>query len=196
MQQAFDALVREVVAPFLKSHGYKKDGLTFRKSGNGLVYLLNLQKSQGNTAQEVRFYVNCGIYAPAIDEGAGNAALQRPKEYECHYRNRLENITGRREQWFALAPGTSFEEVGQCLHEELCKALAFFGSVDTLEGLLSVYNTDAGVLLHYLLATGNRAMAQRVLQQQQAKFGAEARWPRMRDRLAKICTQYGFGWEG
>ena len=63
-QQAFDRLITDHVAPLLKRHAYRKSALTWRlrsesPPGWGVI---NIQKSQWGTRDDVLFYVNLGVW--------------------------------------------------------------------------------------------------------------------------------------
>jgi len=60
MKTKFDELIAQV-KPLFKDNGFTKNGLNFYKNTPEFIYVVNFQKSSGNTAFETRFYVNCGI---------------------------------------------------------------------------------------------------------------------------------------
>jgi len=60
MKAKFDELIARV-KPLFKDNGFTKSGLNFYKNTPEFIYVLNFQKSSGDTAFETRFYVNCGI---------------------------------------------------------------------------------------------------------------------------------------
>lgn len=66
MQEWFKQLVKNEVKPLLAKRGYAKKNLSFVKAQNNLLYSFHLQKSHGNSAEQVMFYVNCGIYSPEL----------------------------------------------------------------------------------------------------------------------------------
>lgn len=63
---AFQTMLREHVAPLLRSAGFKKSATTWRRySTHGDVAVINVQKSRWNAGDEVDFYVNLAI-VPAV----------------------------------------------------------------------------------------------------------------------------------
>ena len=92
MKAKFDELIAQV-KPLFKDNGFTKSGLNFYKKTPEFIYVVNFQKSSGNTAFETRFYVNCGIYGAFIDAAIGKETVLKPKEYECHFRERVSSIT-------------------------------------------------------------------------------------------------------
>jgi hypothetical protein len=68
LQQLFNDMMKQDVKPFLSGHGFARKGPNFSKIGERLVYLFNFQKSSGNSADNIMFYVNCGIYSAELAE--------------------------------------------------------------------------------------------------------------------------------
>ncbi|WP_236841340.1 DUF4304 domain-containing protein [Brevibacillus formosus] len=56
-------MIKQDVKPFLSNYGFAKKGLNLNQKTESLIYMFNFQKSAGNAADHVMFYVNCGIYA-------------------------------------------------------------------------------------------------------------------------------------
>lgn len=71
-QHAFDALVREHIAPFLKNHGFRKTGLNWHLrrenpvSGWGAI---NIPKSVYGDRNHINFTVNLGVWFDARAKG-------------------------------------------------------------------------------------------------------------------------------
>jgi hypothetical protein len=79
-RKAADATVVSVIGTALKPLGYKKDANTWRKSNPETVEVLNIQKSSGGA----RLYINLGVLIRSIKD------IEKPREYECHVRARLD----------------------------------------------------------------------------------------------------------
>jgi len=99
MKTKFDELIAQV-KPLFKDNGFTKSGLNFYKNTLKFIFVVNLQKSSGNTAFETRFYVNCGIYGAFIDTMTGKETISKPKEYECHFGERISSITGSKVAYY------------------------------------------------------------------------------------------------
>lgn len=91
MKAKFDELIAQV-KPLFKDNGFTKNWLNFYKNTPEFIYVVNFQKSSGNTAFKTRFYVNCGIYGAFIDAATRKETVSKPKEYECHFRERISSI--------------------------------------------------------------------------------------------------------
>ena len=92
LQQIFNELIKQDIKPFLIKLGFKKKGLNFYRTTENLIYLINFQKSSGNTADTMMFYVNCGIYAAELAQIQSREILTAPKEAECHFRARMGKL--------------------------------------------------------------------------------------------------------
>jgi hypothetical protein len=96
-QDAFRALLRDDVAPLLRREGLVGSGQNFRlvhPSGN--VGLVNFQRSHGNLADDVRFYVNLSTVSKVLWDWAvahgHRHPTATPKEHDGHVRARLESL--------------------------------------------------------------------------------------------------------
>lgn len=70
------------LAPKLKEAHFRKVGATWRRTTDESIVLLNIQGSQWSRS----FYINLGAYYRALGD------LDRPPEYLCHVRARLEQL--------------------------------------------------------------------------------------------------------
>ncbi|WP_409340443.1 DUF4304 domain-containing protein [Paenibacillus sp. MBLB4367] len=91
LQQLFNDMIKKDVKPFLSMRGFTKKNLNFNKITESLIYMFNFQKSSGNAADNVMFYVNCGIYAAELAQIQSREILTAPLEAECHFRARIGN---------------------------------------------------------------------------------------------------------
>lgn len=74
--------LQTAIAPTLKVRGFSKSGATWRRIHPDAIALLNLQGSQWSPS----FYVNLGIYFRPLGTN------ERPLEYNCHIRTRLDEL--------------------------------------------------------------------------------------------------------
>lgn len=80
-----------MIAPILKSAGYKRKGATWRRETSETVAVVNLQMSP---YAGILYYVNLGVYVKAL------GAITQPLEYQCQFRVRLEALmTDRHMPW-------------------------------------------------------------------------------------------------
>lgn len=115
-----EGVVRAGLAPLLKGKGFrKKGGSYYRSDGGGVVSVVNVQLSQGNSANEGRFTLNLGKYFPAVAQLEGMASdLEFPKEYECTVRRRIgELMPGHTDHWWRIDAATDEVVMAQQLVE-------------------------------------------------------------------------------
>nr|WP_286672263.1 DUF4304 domain-containing protein [Cohnella hashimotonis] len=200
MQQRFNDLIKRDIKPFLAERGFAKKSLNFSKSTDGLVYMLNFQKSGGNSADHVMFYVNCGIYSADLARLQSKEVLAAPQEPECHFRARIEELAGAVPKRFSITPDTNMDDLRDTLLKGLDEVLQFY---DTMTGARSIVDYYvAGPYLHLgeesfelLLQAGDETAARRYLQALQEKHGTENRWTIFENKYRAIFNKYGVPYE-
>jgi hypothetical protein len=106
-QEAFDALVRAGVGPFLKERGFRRTRFNFHRQVSGNWQVVNLQKSAFSDAQDVRFTVNLGVALERLRGGVFDwPDGKRPPESRCHLRERLGFVMSGRDVWWTVSPDT------------------------------------------------------------------------------------------
>jgi hypothetical protein len=121
-------LLEQCLKPLMKDAGFRKQGPTWHRSRVDAIEVLNIQGSQWSKS----FYINLGTYFKAI----GNE--ERPKEYDCHIRQRLCVITDELDKCNSIL---SFEnsitlEERRCALSELVSqfAIPWLETCATVEG--------------------------------------------------------------
>lgn len=76
-------ILEQCIKPLMGEAGFTKQGPTWHRNSVDAIEVLNIQGSQWSKS----FHMNFGTYFKAI----GNE--ERPKEYDCHTRQRLCGIT-------------------------------------------------------------------------------------------------------
>ena len=96
-RQEFDALIRDELAPKLRSLGYAGSGRTFRRllPDSFFTWVVNIQSNRWNaayTGEQYMYFVNLGIVVDAeAARSAGQVAkLKRVSEPESAFRTRLD----------------------------------------------------------------------------------------------------------
>ena len=195
VKEKFDELIARI-KPLLKESGFSKSGLSFYKNAGALIYVLNFQKSSGNTADKTRFYINCGIYAPAIDAAQGRETLAKPKEYECHFRDRISSLARCEVAFYEIAENTDVTELEAILAGELKAAIEFFDRIKTERVLIGLMLKRSGLfvidqLFEYLLIKGEDEALTRSALKLFAEYGGEARWMIFERRINGLLKKHG-----
>ncbi len=152
----FDEMIKEHIAPFLKKQGFKKQNLNFYKKEGDVIFMFNFQKNTYNSVDYVSFFINCGIYSQEVSRTIGKPVLPNPKEYECLYNARIDQISGSNNKDFELLSSDENHkiEVANVVISELEKALLFYKTIRSNDDLLD-YCIKEGTyfwqeLFHYL----------------------------------------------
>ena len=137
MKTKFDELIAQV-KPLFKYNGFTKNGLNFYINTPEFIYVVNFQKSSYNTAFETRFYVNCGIYGAFIDAAAGKETVLKPKEYECHFRERISSIIDSKTPYYEINKNTDTAALCKNLTSDLAAVFIFFDEIKTERNLIDL----------------------------------------------------------
>ncbi|MFC3772914.1 DUF4304 domain-containing protein [Paenibacillus sp. GCM10012303] len=196
LQQIFNDLIKQDVKPFLSKHGFAKKSLNFYKASESLVYMFNFQKSGGNSADHVMFYVNCGIFSAELARIQSKQFVTAPHEAECHFRARLGELTESVPDRFAVTPDTNMKELTKTLLDGLEEAIHFYDTMTSARSIVDYYTTGPYLHLgeesfHLLLQSKDNAAANQYLRAFQQKHGAENRWRIFETKYEAIFNQYG-----
>ncbi|MGM0711488.1 DUF4304 domain-containing protein [Brevibacillus parabrevis] len=196
LQQLFNEMIKQDVKPFLAQHRFVKKSLNFYKIADNLIYMLNFQKSAGNSADHLMFYVNCGIYSAELAQIQAKEVLTEPKEADCHFRARIREIAVAAPDRFAITPDTKMDDVRKTLLSGLQQVVQFYRTMTSARSIVDYYTSGPFLHLgeesfHLLLQTNDVAAAKQYLQALQEKHGAEQRWTIFEKQYEAIFKQYG-----
>ena len=194
MKAKFDDLIAQV-KPLFKDNGFTKNGLNFYKNTPKFIYVVNLQKSSGNTTFETRFYVNCGIYGTFIDAATGKETVLKPKEYECHFRERISSITDSHAAYYEINENTDTAALCQNLTNDLMAVFRFFEEIKTEQNLIDLMLERNGLavidqLFEYLLIKREQEILTSQALNLFQKYGNEARWKIFKRRTNGLLKKY------
>jgi hypothetical protein len=189
-------MIKQDVKPFLSKHGFAKKSLNFYKITESLIYMFNFQKSSGNSADNVMFYVNCGIYAAELAQIQSREILTAPQEAECHFRARIGEIVESVPDRFAITPDTNMEDLRKTLLSGLEEVTHFFDTMTSARSIVDYYTSGPFLHLgeesfHLLLQSKDVAAAKQYLKALQEKYGTEQRWTIFENKYKAIFNKYG-----
>ena len=183
---SFNNLINENIKERLKTNGYKKKALTFYKKDKELVYVINFQKSQGNSDEQLKFYINCGIYSALIDKTIDKPGLLEPKEYECHYRVRISTLINSKEDGYKIDRLTDLESFTLKLSDDLGIVLNHFDNYKSTLDLINLmidYNSLDYSLFDYVVLTGDDFHLRKQVNKIYELWSSESRWTRIKNDL-------------
>lgn len=196
LQQLFNDMIKQDVKPFLSKRGFAKKSLNFHKTTENLIYMFNFQKSSGNSADNVMFYVNCGIYAGELAQIQSREVLTAPQEAECHFRARIGEIAESAPDRFSITPDTNMDELRKTLLGGLEEVIHFYDTKTSARSLVDYYTSGPFLHLgeesfHLLLQSNDVAAAKHYLKALQEKYGTEHRWTIFEYKYEAIFNKYG-----
>lgn len=196
MQQLFNDLIKQDIKPFLSTRGFAKKSLNFSKTAENLIFMFNFQKSSGNAADHVMFYVNCGIYSAELAQIQSREILTAPQEVECHFRARMGEIAESAPDRFSITPDTNMDDLRKTLLSALEEVICFYNTMTSARSIVDYYTSGPFLHLgeesfHLLLQSNDAAAAKHYLKALQEKYGTEKRWTIFENKYEAIFNEYG-----
>ena len=193
MKEKFDELIA-LLKPLFKDNGFSKSALNFYKNTPNFIYVVNFQKSSGNSSEHTRFYINCGIYGSFIEATLGKEALSKPKEYECHFRARVHEITRTSAAYYELEPDSDVAKIYENVANELNLIFKFFEQSSQEENLIELMLEQNGLaainqLYEYLLIKDKSEILISHATRLFAKHGSEARWTKFDNQINELLRK-------
>lgn len=196
MKELFNEIISNVIKPLLKRDGYHKKGLNFYKKSEDLIFLLNIQKSHGNSSDNVHFYINCGIHSSKIDELLGKGELLEPKEYETHFCQRISSLVNSIEDGYTINAETNIEKLKSEIISDIQTVIDFFETIQFTNHLVELMIQKNGLhnyeqLFTYLTLTNNTEGRKIYVKQLYDRFGQENRWSIFEKNMNDILKKHG-----
>ena len=194
MKEKFDELIA-LLKPLFKDNGFSKSALNFYKNTPNFIYVINFQKSSGNSSERTRFYINCGIYSPFIEATLGKEVLSKPKEYECHFRARAHEITHTSAAYYELELDSDMAKIYENVVNDLGFVFKFFEQNSSEENLIELMLEQNGLaainqLYEYLLIKDISEILISHAKRLFAKYGSEARWGKFENQINELLRKY------
>ncbi|WP_103605501.1 DUF4304 domain-containing protein [Campylobacter concisus] len=194
MKEKFNELIA-LLKPLFKDNGFSKSALNFYKNTPNFIYVVNFQKSSGNSSERTRFYINCGIYGSFIEATLGKEVLSKPKEYECHFRARVHEITRTSATYYELEPDSDVAKIYENVANDLGFVFKFFEQNSSEANLIELMLEQNGLaainqLYEYLLIKDKGEILISHAKRLFAKHGSEARWGKFQNQINELLRKY------
>ncbi|MEY9167791.1 hypothetical protein ABIE78_005910 [Sinorhizobium fredii] len=96
---AFERVIGQELAPYLRSVGFLRHGQTWNRRTDGVVQVISVQRSMNNTELDSRFTVNIGVTPGTRPTNA------RVAEHDCRARQRIGFLRPeRQDHWYRYQP--------------------------------------------------------------------------------------------
>jgi hypothetical protein len=106
----FKKAIASKLQQVLKPEGFKKNGGSFSKRGNGLTYYVSMQSSQGSSRRTLKFTINIEITSELLYELEDTSI---PKAQLRHYRQRVGGLLpGGSDKWWVVENEESANATG------------------------------------------------------------------------------------
>ncbi len=117
--------LESVISPQLKALGFRKKARNWWRLNADTIRVINLQKSSYGE----RIYINLGVYLRELGQE------ERPPEYRCHIRTRLETVV-REDFWNDIASAESATPPSAALVEAVLNdGVAWLEQLSTVDGI-------------------------------------------------------------
>jgi hypothetical protein len=145
LTEEFKAIVKDVISPLLKQIGFKKKNLNFNCGLPDLIQSLNVQKSQYNHSERIRFTINLGFYNSFIFKTSRDR-VDEPQfvtSDNCFVWGRTGMLIYNTDYWYELDNSKEYREISQQIESDLKNhVIPLFIKMKTLNALLDFIRID------------------------------------------------------
>lgn len=147
-------LMKKHVAPLLKQRGFKKKDLTWNKSKDGVVQVVDFQLSRFSGDGEEDFTINLGVFDPQVWKKCwGKEPPKFIKEEDCFPRIRIGQLLNKSskestDHWWTCSANNNeselFKEIQGFLEE---KCLPFLNDMVNQHEVVQFYSSNSEHLM-------------------------------------------------
>ena len=138
MQQMLKNIIKDSIAPIFKAKGFKKRGNNFAKDCGEFALTVNIQSSRWNTADEVEFTINTGIFTDKLFGTFYDfAPPQFPTEVNSVLRQRITEMKNMPDHWYKLSSDSNIEELKKQIKADIETVIfPYFEQFITIEDVI------------------------------------------------------------
>jgi hypothetical protein len=150
-EQKFDAIIKDCFLKPLKPLGFKKKGNNFYRQLAELGQIINVQKSQFNSKENITFTINTGLFIPEYwliyyNYHDGNIP-DYPTEPVCAIRQRIGKLKYNIDKWFDIDRNTNISELEKEMNDNVMNyILPYFERSKTKNDVIQLLQ-DKNVIL-------------------------------------------------
>lgn len=143
-------LVAEYVDPILAAAGFRKRGMVWNRKCSGVVHVLDIQLSQWNTAEEVSFTINLGVWIEAVWRACYDKS---PPAWitptKCWPALRIGQLLDGKDKWWSVNSSRATAAVGAELRDVVANTcLPFLDRLDSCAAVLAAAEEDPRLRRH------------------------------------------------
>ena len=130
-----------------------------------------------------------------IDGSTRKETVSKPKEYECHFRDRISSIIDSKAAYYEINENTDTAALRKNLMSDLRAAFRFFDEIKTERNLIDLIPERNGLaaidrLFEYLLMKNEQEILTSQALNLFQKYGNEARWKIFERRINGLLKKY------
>jgi len=186
----FNSIMDNVIAPLMTPLGYERRDLTFYKTENDLIYLINFQESVYNTNFQIDFFVNCCIHSLEIDKVLGKETNPWLEEHQCWHSKRIENITTFPFKFFSIKLENDKQifqkDLVKYIHEANQYLFNIKNTSELIEKMVDTGSYDNFELLDYLTKTNEQGFIKRLVTKLYVGYSKTDIWPKAEAHINEI----------
>lgn len=189
-----DLIVKEGFHAALKPVGFRKKGNNFYRQLKDLGHIVNIQKSQWGSKNDIQFTINCGIFSPEYWRGLsyneGKEVPEYPVEPSCLLRKRIGELRHKGDTWYEVNEIADETNLIDGMKENIDQyILPWFNKIQSTQDFITVIKQENRVCypIGKLIVFGELKMLDDAKSEYQKLLG-ESKWS---PEWTKMVQQYG-----
>jgi Domain of unknown function (DUF4304) len=148
MEENLIELINTAIAPFLKSHGFKKQKQYFYKTDRDFTFSINFPVDREYTENGAYVWLICGIYSAEFEGMMGREIKEKPKGYDNIFSHNYSTITGNGDDRFLIEKTSDLAILGKEMIDILEKIMIFYPTITSLDVLMN-HCLEHNYLVHH-----------------------------------------------
>jgi hypothetical protein len=197
-QDKFDTIVKHGFHAILKPEGFKRKGNNFYRQLPDLGHIINIQKSQWGSKNDISFTINNGIFSPEYWRGQfhnqGKALTSFPTEPECPIRVRIGQLRYKKDAWYEVDEKTDLVNLIAEMRENVTQyILPWFATCTTTQDFVTLLKQGASTQYAFgkLIVFGELKMYDEAKSELERLTAAAAHNPHFQTTVIEYGRKYG-----